>query len=226
MAESVSSTEPPDPLDNASSSSGRPAFSQPSLPYIALIAKVLLSSPSKKLGLASIYTAMEERFPHLRSRAPAWRNSVRHNLSVNDCFVKQGDFRRRTERRARRGRRRHKAPRRGTRGHHVTSAAWTHQRCAAWRVDAARARGSSWTGGGYLPGGCEAAAFVGRPPWNAALLGGTKGQHVSALATPPRQQLRFPVCCRFPPAVMELTRPPACKVNFSFHPRGAFKQHH
>lgn len=61
---------------------------KPSLSYIALIAKVLLSSPSQKLNLASIYRAMEEQFPYLRSRGPGWRNSVRHNLSMNDCFVK------------------------------------------------------------------------------------------------------------------------------------------
>lgn len=59
-----------------------------SLTYIALIAKVILYSPSKKLNLASIYSAMEERFPYLRNRGPGWKNSVRHNLSVNDCFVK------------------------------------------------------------------------------------------------------------------------------------------
>ncbi len=61
---------------------------KPSLSYIALIAKVILSSPSQKLNLASIYRTMEEQFPYLRSRGPGWRNSVRHNLSVNDCFVK------------------------------------------------------------------------------------------------------------------------------------------
>lgn len=67
---------------------GTQLLSKPSLTYIALIAKVILSSPSQKLNLASIYSAMEEQFPHLRTRGPGWRNSVRHNLSVNDCFVK------------------------------------------------------------------------------------------------------------------------------------------
>lgn len=67
---------------------GTQLLSKPSLTYIALIAKVILSSPSQKLNLASIYSAMEEQFPHLRIRGPGWRNSVRHNLSVNDCFVK------------------------------------------------------------------------------------------------------------------------------------------
>uniref|UniRef100_A0A3B4WAL1 Fork-head domain-containing protein n=1 Tax=Seriola lalandi dorsalis TaxID=1841481 RepID=A0A3B4WAL1_SERLL len=82
------------PPDNTVTSSDNPSseeaqlFSKPSLSYIALIAKVILSSPSQKLNLASIYRAMEEQFPYLRSRGPGWRNSVRHNLSVNDCFVK------------------------------------------------------------------------------------------------------------------------------------------
>lgn len=71
-----------------SSTNNSQLLSKPSPTYIALIAKVILSSPSKTLNLAAIYRAMEERFPHLGSRGPGWRNSVRHNLSVNDCFVK------------------------------------------------------------------------------------------------------------------------------------------
>lgn len=73
--------------DNASSEDTQ-LLSKPSSSYIALIAKVILASPSQKLNLASIYRAMEEKFPYLKSRGPGWRNSVRHNLSVNDCFVK------------------------------------------------------------------------------------------------------------------------------------------
>lgn len=71
-----------------SSSGETQHFSKPSLSYIALIAKVILSSPSRKLNLASIYRAMEEQFPFLERRGSGWRNSVRHNLSVNTCFVK------------------------------------------------------------------------------------------------------------------------------------------
>lgn len=80
----TNSTHPP---ENTMSSSHE-SSSKPALSYIALIAKVILSSPSQKLNLASIYRAMEEQFPHLRNRGPGWRNSVRHNLSVNECFVK------------------------------------------------------------------------------------------------------------------------------------------
>lgn len=61
---------------------------KPSPSYVALIANVILSSPGKKLNLSSIYRAVEDSFPQVGSRGPGWRNSVRHNLSVNDCFVK------------------------------------------------------------------------------------------------------------------------------------------
>lgn len=83
-------TNPDDMMRSSDNPSSKDTqlFSKPSLSYIALISKVILSSPSQKLNLASIYRAMEERFPYLRSRGPGWRNSVRHNLSVNDCFVK------------------------------------------------------------------------------------------------------------------------------------------
>lgn len=86
-------TDPEQPPDKKMTSSETPSteaqlYSKPTLSYIALISKVILSSPSQKLNLASIYRAMEEQFPYLRSRGPGWRNSVRHNLSVNDCFVK------------------------------------------------------------------------------------------------------------------------------------------
>ncbi|KAK2842570.1 hypothetical protein Q5P01_012770 [Channa striata] len=98
VADTVSShesvhTKPTQLPDNRTSSSTNTSedtqhVQKSSLSYIALISKVILSSPLQKLNLSSIYRAMEEQFPYLRCRGPGWRNSVRHNLSVNDCFVK------------------------------------------------------------------------------------------------------------------------------------------
>ncbi|XP_009687828.1 forkhead box protein D3-A [Struthio camelus] len=63
---------------------------KPPLSYIALIAKAILSSPANKLNLAAIYKYIEENFPFYRNKGRGWRNSVRHNLSLNDCFIKVG----------------------------------------------------------------------------------------------------------------------------------------
>uniref|UniRef100_A0A803XMQ1 Forkhead box protein G1 n=1 Tax=Meleagris gallopavo TaxID=9103 RepID=A0A803XMQ1_MELGA len=63
---------------------------KPPLSYIALIAKAILSSPANKLNLAAIYKYIEDNFPFYRNKGRGWRNSVRHNLSLNDCFIKVG----------------------------------------------------------------------------------------------------------------------------------------
>ena len=57
--------------------------------YIALIARAILCSPSLRCCLKDIYSFIEEKFPQLPEKSPnSWRNSVRHNLSLNECFIK------------------------------------------------------------------------------------------------------------------------------------------
>ena len=63
---------------------------RPQQSYIGLIAMAILSHPDEKLVLADIYQYILDNFPYFRQCGPGWRNSIRHNLSLNDCFIKAG----------------------------------------------------------------------------------------------------------------------------------------
>jgi len=63
---------------------------KPSQSYIGLISMAILSSKERKLVLSDIYQWILDHYAYFRYRGPGWRNSIRHNLSLNDCFVKAG----------------------------------------------------------------------------------------------------------------------------------------
>lgn len=67
-----------------------PEEPKPQHSYIGLIAMAILSAPETKLVLSDIYQYILDNYPYFRTRGPGWRNSIRHNLSLNDCFVKAG----------------------------------------------------------------------------------------------------------------------------------------
>ncbi|XP_023163080.1 uncharacterized protein LOC111594143 [Drosophila hydei] len=68
----------------------QPEEPKPQHSYIGLIAMAILSSAEMKLVLSDIYQYILDNYPYFRTRGPGWRNSIRHNLSLNDCFIKSG----------------------------------------------------------------------------------------------------------------------------------------
>uniref|UniRef100_A0A3Q0QTJ1 Forkhead box H1 n=1 Tax=Amphilophus citrinellus TaxID=61819 RepID=A0A3Q0QTJ1_AMPCI len=63
-------------------------YPKPPYSYLAMIAMVIQRSPEKKLTLAEILKEISTLFPFFKGNYKGWRDSVRHNLSSYDCFVK------------------------------------------------------------------------------------------------------------------------------------------
>ena len=61
---------------------------KPAYSYIALIAMAIQDSPTKKLTLSEINEYLRKRFEFFNGEYTGWRNSIRHNLSLNECFTK------------------------------------------------------------------------------------------------------------------------------------------
>ncbi|XP_061602541.1 forkhead box protein N3-like isoform X1 [Cololabis saira] len=88
---SSSSPSPDDPMlgdahsayDLAAGANRKPPYS-----FSCLIFMAIEDAPNKRLPVKDIYGWILEHFPYFANAPTGWKNSVRHNLSLNKCFKK------------------------------------------------------------------------------------------------------------------------------------------
>ncbi|XP_046838744.1 forkhead box protein J1-A-like [Vespa crabro] len=60
---------------------------KPPFSYATIICLAMRAN-NNKVSLSNIYAWIRENFLYYKYADPAWQNSIRHNLSLNKCFVK------------------------------------------------------------------------------------------------------------------------------------------
>ncbi|XP_051571598.1 forkhead box protein J1-A-like [Myxocyprinus asiaticus] len=73
----------PDEVDYKTNPHIKPPYS-----YATLICMAMQASKKTKITLSCIYKWITDNFCYFRHADPTWQNSIRHNLSLNKCFIK------------------------------------------------------------------------------------------------------------------------------------------
>ncbi|KAL3316445.1 Forkhead box protein N3 [Cichlidogyrus casuarinus] len=74
------------PLSSTLKMHGNEHLSKPSYSYTHLIFMAIESSPNKCMTVNQIYNWCETNFPFYKQAGAGWKNSLRHNLSINKSF--------------------------------------------------------------------------------------------------------------------------------------------
>ncbi|KAM3588020.1 uncharacterized protein V6R79_019298 [Siganus canaliculatus] len=68
----------------------QPTSEKPPYSYMAMIQFAINSCKERRMTLKQIYMWIEDHFPYFRDVAkPGWKNSIRHNLSLHDMFIRE-----------------------------------------------------------------------------------------------------------------------------------------
>lgn len=61
---------------------------KPALSYINMIVQAIKDSPQRRRTLSEIYKYLQSKYDFFNGEYSGWKNSIRHNLSLNECFKK------------------------------------------------------------------------------------------------------------------------------------------
>ncbi|RXM99078.1 Forkhead box protein J2 [Acipenser ruthenus] len=72
----------------AQTEKGARGTNKPPFSYATLISQAIKSTARGRMSLNDIYSWICEQYPYYKNTAAGWKNSIRHNLSLNKCFRK------------------------------------------------------------------------------------------------------------------------------------------